>query len=84
MSLDGLQHALSAVHAGLGDASAQLSSATRLLEQARRAMRDAQLAHSGGESWLPKQLDTALDELERQRGTLADAGALLDAYQARL
>lgn len=84
MSLDGLHHALAAVHTRLGDASAQLTSATRLLEQARRAMRDAQLAHAGGEPWLPKQLDVALDELERQRGTLADAGDLLDAYQARL
>lgn len=84
MSLDGLHHAIAAVHIGLGDASAQLTSATRLLEQARRAMRDAQVAHAGGEPWLPAQLDAAIDELERQRGRLADAGDLLDAYQARL
>lgn len=84
MSLDGLHHALAAVHTGLGDASAQLTSATRLLEQARRAMRDAQLAHSDSEPWLPKQLDAALDELDRQRGSIADVGDLLNAYQARL
>lgn len=84
MSLDGLHHALAAVRTGLGDASAQLTSATRLLEQARRAMRDAQLANAGDEPWLPARLDVALDELERQRGRLADAGDLLDAYQARL
>lgn len=84
MSLDGLHDALLAVKAGLGDAGAQLGSATRLLEQARRAMRDAELADPSGEPWLPAQLDAALTELARQRGSIADADELLDAYRARL
>jgi hypothetical protein len=79
--LEQLHQLLAAVTAAVADARAHTDQATRLLEQARQAMVDAQ---AQAQPWLPPQLPQALDQLESHTGKLAGVDGLLERYGARL
>jgi hypothetical protein len=76
-----LHQLLAAVQAGLADTQAHLGQAKILLGEARHAIAEPQ---GQAEPWLPPQLAQAVEQIEAQLTTVANAGALLTEYQSRL
>ncbi|WP_370945292.1 hypothetical protein AB5J62_40360 [Amycolatopsis sp. cg5] len=72
---------LAAAQASTADGRAHLERAKALLEDATRAIVEAQ---AKANPWLPPQLAQAIEQIDVQLGKLTAAGELLTAYQSRL
>jgi hypothetical protein len=76
-----LHQLLAAVRSRIADASGHTEGAKALLEEARRAIVDAQAQAS---PWVPAQLGQAVEQCDEQATRLNAADDLLNDYQARL
>jgi hypothetical protein len=76
-----LHQLLAAVRSRIADARAHTDGAKTLLEEARRAIVDAQ---AQAKPWAPAQLVQAVEQCDEQATRLNAADDLLNDYQARL
>ncbi|MEC3975171.1 hypothetical protein [Amycolatopsis sp. H20-H5] len=76
-----LHQLLTAVQSGLADGRTHTERAKSLLEEARRAMVDAQ---AQADPWLPPELPRIGEELDTLLTRLSAADELVSGYQSRL
>ncbi|SDX16653.1 hypothetical protein SAMN05421504_102520 [Amycolatopsis xylanica] len=79
--IEELHQLLQAVQAGVVEASAHFERAKALLEDATRAIVEAQ---AKAEPWQPPELAKAIEALDAQLTKMAGVTELLTAYQSRL
>ncbi|WP_298180757.1 hypothetical protein [Saccharomonospora sp.] len=81
MSLEQLRHLLAGALGAVSTAKAHGVEARKLLEDYRRVVTEVQ---AQAQPWLPRELDSAVEQIEANDARLAAVHGLITSYESRL